>query len=361
MKLFNLLLIPFVYGNIFFHISDIHLDLQYSENSPANCVIGDLLTTRCCRKNSIAKYPYRNASKWGDYNCDTPELLFNLTLSSMNKLEPNPDFIIMSGDIVGHHDLEQNWRLNKDTMIIGMSLIQSYFPNTLILSSIGNHDTYPIDQLYPNNIEYNQFIHSLWGRNSSYLYKIGNVTIVSLNTLYYEKYNIFKKFGDNGQFEWFENILKHTKNVWIIGHIFPFCEEATKEYSKKMVELIMKYNVKYQFWGHTHYDQFIIYPNKSGIGWIVPSVMPDKHASSFRMYEWDGINKITNYWNFVSNLSGNYEEYYNAKEEYNLDGMEIEDWIKIIGNTTLENRYCKLYNIDETITNCTKLIKQIII
>ena len=137
-----------VFSKFFIQISDIHLDLQYTENSADNCIL-HFTGMPCCRKNQIAKKPFNRVSKWGSYACDTPQLLLNSTFEWIRNNIDDIDFIINTGDNADHHVLFQTFRGNMKAIKSVNAIIKYWFPNIPIYNVLGNHDTYPIDQTLP--------------------------------------------------------------------------------------------------------------------------------------------------------------------------------------------------------------------
>jgi len=79
-------------------LSDLHLDYSYTEGADNDC--GKPL---CCRTDSgKAPTKERAAGKWGDYNCDTNELVFKSLLSHI-KNDIKPDVALWGGDSVPHN------------------------------------------------------------------------------------------------------------------------------------------------------------------------------------------------------------------------------------------------------------------
>lgn len=81
------------------HLSDLHLDLEYTEGTLANCD-GYL----CCRTD--VGYPTKPgdvaAGKWGGSNCDMPMRTLQSMLSYISE-EIKPDMLIWTGDNSAHN------------------------------------------------------------------------------------------------------------------------------------------------------------------------------------------------------------------------------------------------------------------
>lgn len=70
----------------FWHISDLHLDPNYT-------ISKDPL--QVCP--SAQSRPVPNPGPWGDYLCDSPWVLVNSSIYAMKEIEPKPDFIFWTG------------------------------------------------------------------------------------------------------------------------------------------------------------------------------------------------------------------------------------------------------------------------
>jgi sphingomyelin phosphodiesterase len=81
------------------HISDPHLDFDYTEGTLANCN-----SYLCCRTD--VGYPTKPgdipAGKWGGYFCDTPRITLQSMLDYV-RTEIKPDMFIWTGDNSAHN------------------------------------------------------------------------------------------------------------------------------------------------------------------------------------------------------------------------------------------------------------------
>lgn len=165
----------------FWHISDLHLDPDYkvSEDPFQVCP-------------SAGSRPVPGAGPWGDYLCDSPWVLVNSSVWAMREIEPEPDFILWTGDDTPHVADE---RLGEEAVLAIVErltkLIREVFPETKVYAAMGNHDFHPKNQ-FPagsNNI-YNQ-VAELWrpwlNNESMALFKEGTNTIATLSTYHKPK------------------------------------------------------------------------------------------------------------------------------------------------------------------------------
>lgn len=385
------------------HVSDLHLDIHYAVDSPANCFIGDKIGTRCCRNNSIFVPPFRKASKWGDYNCDSSMYFLNKSFEAIStKLHKN-DIVFWSGDSPSHHVITQTPKGNFESIQLVTNLIKNSFQNqnqnqmSQIIPVIGNHDMWPVDQ-FPGP-KYNQVIlkkfYSMWSSilpenaKDTFLhggyYKVSlfsnKVKLLVLNTQYFDNHNMFihknPEKDISGQISWMFNEIndsceKHTQDIWIMGHINPNNGEATTYYGGLMVNISINYPcVTHQFFGHTHSDSEIFYNNTTNVvGFVVPSIEPDKHQSSFRVYqEKDG--KLLNYHQYVINLQETIDSdnivmytYYDAISSYEMNDISGESFniflkkMKTDKYDYLFQRYFQHFRVNSTTQKCIGTCKQ---
>ena len=79
----------------------------------------------------------------GNYSCDSPFALVESAFRKMKRVNPDPDFILWTGDSGPHgKDPEPKFdvvygNLKKITKMLSAK----YFPNTTIIPALGNHDT----------------------------------------------------------------------------------------------------------------------------------------------------------------------------------------------------------------------------
>lgn len=359
---------------VILHLSDIHFDQLYQINSSSTCLQGKF-DLRCCRKDSIPIYPFRNASKWGDFNCDTPILLIqNLLLwikenykghKGNKKHEENKEnIIIYTGDTVAHNDISQSFMDNIQTLKDFSKLIQYYLPNITFIPTLGNHDTYPVDQM-SSILHQKLFIElvdtwniPIYSRDTfikgGYYHRfVNNITIISLNTVYYVHNNLFNinmsDIQSREQLIWLENLIGMSKKVWIIGHVPP-SSNVHVEYRKSLLNIIEKYSsvIEYTFWGHTHNDEFMLFRNN--VGFISPSFMPDNHNPGVREYTSSGyiqyyidFNTLIKYDKFIVNPLYSFNTLYNKN---NLSYKSISELTgQMAVNDTLFNIYYYNYNM----------------
>jgi hypothetical protein len=131
-----------------------------------------------------------------------------------------------------------------------------------------------------------------------------------------------------------------------------------------MKDILWEYKdiIKYQWWGHSHNDQFILLGKNNSnnqveyysAGMVGPSIMPDKRFPAFRIYKYDTDTfKLLDYIQYYSNLTKViledkilYEKHYSFKDSYKLEGLEVCDFKNLylgIKNGSYFNNYCEHY------------------
>ena len=350
------------------HITDIHLDLEYYPNSPNNCVLGST-GLRCCHKYDIPEEPYKKCSKFGDYNCDTSPWMLNKTYEWIadnligNSSSYNIKFISFTGDTVDHHDITQSFSKNVKTINYMGNLFKHYFPQEYVYMTMGNHDTWPIDQTIPlMTTRFLEDISKVWskwmdqsatetfsigGYYSQTIHTLPDWRIISFNSLWYDTHNIFKNISQasHNQWKWlhdeltkarllkqkviFQNhiplVKKNTKtlrhnsmNQFQSYHLDPKLFSKTKsdittdnhegsfDYSHKLIDIIAEFQdiIVLQLYGHTHHDEFQVYQkNNELVGFSLNggSLLSDNHDPIFKVIQIEN-GTVTNFDTYVLNL-----------------------------------------------------------
>lgn len=302
----------------FWQITDVHFDHSYETKDVAV---------------SCPKVSADERGKFGDYRCDSPTTLVSSSLSAMKRIQPDPDFILWTGDASPHVQLNRgglNERNVIDNMIQVTNLIRKTFPNTPVLLALGNHDYYPKNQhpAVPNEV-YRQLAdkwrYSLlsdpaaqlsFNKGGYYAKKVRDgLKVINLNTNLYYDGNEATAGNPNpaGQTSWLENELAQAKRngekVYIHSHESPGRWEKnpskhwlTKGHNKRMLNIIRKYSRQIEgiFSGHYHSDSFrVIYNNETAVAsiliapaltpWKIPGTLigPASNNPAIRLFEYD--------------------------------------------------------------------------
>jgi hypothetical protein len=391
----------------FLQITDIHFDAFYQEGSAANCFLGST-GLGCCRHSSISKSPHRIASRWGDYNCDSPRLFVEESLKWIAANHATADFVIWNGDSVDHHDITQSLSDNVLEINTTTSLMKQYFKSgtTRIFPINGNHDTYPIDQLGSefNTTRISKYLNAMWqdmlpddtaratfARGGYYLAPVihspdGTPTLqlMVLNSLLYDSNNLLLlgHHDPSDQNVWivraFDTARAANTKIWIAGHIPLGSSETHTNFSNFFYKLCAEYSdvVQYSFWGHTHTDYYYLTFDAAGpvgLSFVAPSMMNDHQLASYREYTYDkDTMKILDYKEYVANLTEiiandtlEYKLYYSARHDYGVAAVTPSEfynlYLRMSHDDNLMDDYHKRHNpgnIDVSSKTCDITCKQ---
>lgn len=141
--------------------SDPHYNAYYSPTSSANH----------CLSTTEANDVYAPV---GRYECDTTPAMFDLLMSRFKAQFGEVDFLLVPGDHVAHNvsakdtDADSShYAAVKKNLSATWDMFKHYFPNTLILPTIGNNDARFHDQAIDESdkADYYKFIYELWFKN----------------------------------------------------------------------------------------------------------------------------------------------------------------------------------------------------
>lgn len=313
-------------------ITDIHYDKTYAEQAPATCK-KPAEGMKCCHKEDVPIPPYRMAQPYGDYNCDSSFALSNLTIHWL--ATQSLDFILWAGDTIDHRIYKQSFQYNLEELTTITNTMKQVL-QVPIYPCIGNHDTFPVDQLcskYYGKL-FKSYYH-LWGdwisssssnlENANTFLKYGYYSIliqpklrlIVLNTLYDDTNNNLRDFCKEDsihQLEWMSLELYQAKQnqetVWIMGHIPPISCQLSNTFIHNFTQFANTYTIPMSFWGHTHVDNFFLIPSENqdpipvSIGNVVGSVEPDNHDPVVKIYTYDNETyELRSYQQYTVNLT----------------------------------------------------------
>ena len=84
------------------HLSDLHLQLNYSVGAPVKCryPICCLLGLTTSEEEEEEAGP--GADHWGEYTCDLPPWTLDATLKQIVASQPRLDYVLLTGDLPAH-------------------------------------------------------------------------------------------------------------------------------------------------------------------------------------------------------------------------------------------------------------------
>ncbi|KAG8506761.1 Acid sphingomyelinase-like phosphodiesterase 3b, partial [Galemys pyrenaicus] len=237
----------------FWHLSDLHLEPKYNASGAP---------LQVCP--SAGSQPVPNAGPWGDYLCDAPWVLINSSIHAMREIEPEPDFILWTGDDTPH---VPNEHLGEAAVL-----------------EIVERLTKLIREIFPG---------AFYSEKLSGLGRVGRIVVLNTN-LYYSNNEQTAGLADPGQqFQWLEEVLTNASQakemVYIIGHVPPGFFEKTRNkawfregFNEEYLKVIRKHHrvIAGQFFGHHHTDSFRMFYDDAGapisVMFLAPGVTPWK-------------------------------------------------------------------------------------
>ncbi|KAG1151393.1 hypothetical protein G6F37_003456 [Rhizopus arrhizus] len=365
----------------FLHITDMHIDEDYKENSTFKSA---------CHKVTTHSSSAPSAGKWGSPGeaCDAPIALAEQTLEWISKEWVDKlDFVLWTGD---------NAKLNQRVT----DMMVDRFKDIPVIPSFGNNDVFPHNQIGGpgNDGGLLDFYSKLWNRWIPYeqrsVFRQGgyfmtqitpNLYIISLNTMYFYKKNNAvhncQHLNSPGftQLVWFEKQLKmarisHAK-IYVIGHVPPSPRDYKGSCLSEFMQLVSSYTdvISGHFFAHLNMDHFLIFDGKrqefstnrdieAYTDWlydmyqsinanfitnsplvviqVAPSVLP-VYYPTFRIYQYevnqtDSFGHLLSYSQFYSNLTKwnqhdhlEYELEYTTKDDYEMDDLSVESYFKL--------------------------------
>lgn len=303
----------------FFVVTDLHLDPTYNGNyntssscssHPTNGTLGH-----------FAPVQAEDYAHFGRHGCDSPFSLVESCVKAMQLVNPEPEFILLAGDIVGHrvrsllgpddkHDPLFNRRLVMNATEAVVSLFESYFPETQVIYLMGNNDGFE-DYWTPSEAEASDYLVEMYSKFSrlnpnisNSFTKLGYYTsvtrdgslVICLNSNYFsiKRSNVAKKYSEE-QLEWLDSELALTDRRVIVSlHIPPGSSMyAGGEFGTsdvvidELVRIFQRYQDKIDFVmsGHFHSTAFQLIP-QTNLGVLVhPAVSPVYgNNPGFRLY-----------------------------------------------------------------------------
>ncbi|CAN6624402.1 hypothetical protein TRVA0_010S00100 [Trichomonascus vanleenenianus] len=364
------------------HLSDVHLQLGYTEGAEANCV-----STTCCSDRKVAKDPLQDsipAPKHGMYRCDTPVALLQSVLDNIKQVELQNEldfeFALFTGDMVDHNVFTLTYNETVAEELTVMREMKHGLGDIPVYSVLGNHDSFPHAQTaqhksgFADLFDFNpQLMASLWREYSWLDERALNGTakhyggyalttdrglrVISLNSNFWYRYNLYNYWNleedpdPSGVFKFLVDELvaceAKGQRAWIVTHVPTggLANDAMPIASKIFSQIIRRFSpetVAAIFMGHTHNDEFtVIYDSTNAeksvedalnVAWISQSVTPWWNLNpGWRYYEVDASTfSIVNSYNYYAPLTDSvsglprssleWDLLYSAREAYDPTG-----------------------------------------
>ena len=124
------------------HLSDIHIDLEYTEGLSTNC-----REPLCCRPPNNNTPPV--AGRWGDHSCDLPFWTANNLLEHLTENKNQFDWVYWTGDLPAHNVWNQTRRQQLEILDLLSMQMQVYLGDKMIYPTLGNHESAPVNRSGP--------------------------------------------------------------------------------------------------------------------------------------------------------------------------------------------------------------------
>ncbi|XP_049275788.1 acid sphingomyelinase-like phosphodiesterase 3b [Rhipicephalus sanguineus] len=351
----------------FWHLTDLHLDRDYS--------------TRGSRKLSchrIDKGPtgLRTVGPYGDFLCNTPKLLAASTFAAMERIKPDVDFILWTGDNMPHaNGITWSALYSQTDWIRAVLSRHAMRHRALLVPTLGNHDWVPANALDSEDaVHYRAFLNeagfrqllpvdgwSTFERGGYYSRSLSkNIRLVCINSAIWYSINKGQRPGPNDpQMAWLREqlhdaqrlgqkartaVLHEPMMVFISGHIGPgffvrsIADKAAStvlfdDINDKYQDLIAEYKdvVAGQFFGHQHSNTFVLLSDRNGTPvssvQLAGSVTP--WGSSHPIYRTESVptNPCVRLYTYRRNTGEllDYTVYYLDLEKANVDALRREE------------------------------------
>ncbi|CAH7686937.1 Metallo-dependent phosphatase-like protein [Phakopsora pachyrhizi] len=372
------------------HLSDLHIDRQYSIGADANCN-----RNLCCRTDQPTSTPnvtQSPAGPYGNHNCDSPESLYVSMLRALEEYASEAAFVVHTGDMVDHAVWNSVRREVEDGIGQGHSQFTTH-SNKPLYGVIGNHDVAPTNS-FPRNTTITT-LSSQWdlelfadtwerwigqqGSRSvssmsgcfSRIHPGTNLKIISLNTGLWYKANFWLYDSDefqpdpNGILTWLIEELKDSEEkgqkVWLMGHLSPGKSDCLRQPSRYLNQIMRRFKntISASLFGHTHRSEWeIVYEDprnptrESAIGmiYIGPALTPESGNPAFRVYDVDPETyEILDFHEIITNLTEpgfqtgpRWFKYYSARETYGNIISEDQRRSYVDGGRALDGNFWHL-------------------
>lgn len=378
----------------FLVLSDVHLDLFYdAAQSPSSFCRDSALESHYNISSAAGfcdsdDYDYSDDLDFslGKFGCDTPRSLVISTLTAMREACPDPDFILLGGDLSAH--CQPSWESTYASVAAATDFITAQFPNTTVLPLIGNNDLFPHNSLPLGPTELLSDYAALWQHwldpvaEPGYAENLAlagyytalpvqGLRVISLNTMYYNlewcPYNttdcdsytdLPREIDPMGQFAWLQEQLAAAEaaeeRVLIQGHISlgrsrGFDDLWFEPYQLKFLHILDQYSevVEALFFSHTHRDEYILFLAREGsvmhnlsTMFVNSAVSPrsDNNPSFRVMFYEPSTHHLLDYAVSTLNLtdvlvsgatSVSWEEEYQFTTEYTAAGIDKPDMLTV--------------------------------
>lgn len=126
------------------HLTDVHLDLNYTVNSSIVCDY-----PICCHaEHGFPNSQSSQAPEYGSSKCDTPIKLLDSALDYIKEEMSDVDGVLITGDFSAHNE----WEKTAETVVEIRKLVEEKIQETLdvkMITAPGNNEYLPDHQVDP--------------------------------------------------------------------------------------------------------------------------------------------------------------------------------------------------------------------
>ena len=369
-----LIFLPFAACN-FFILSDIHFDIAYKANYNSSYYCHSVLI----KGQTTIPEETLDIQALSRPFCDSSLELVESSLSEMQRIDSDPEFILITGDLIAHYTSTILTSTGSFSPSYSQSLVQEsfqklasscdkFFPNTQIIPLIGNNDGYA-DYEMPtglDKLEYLEFLYSVWEPLSKgmsrkfftdgyYSIKSKNgLNVIVLNSNFFSVNYLNIGVQGGVQMIWLKGQLEGNSNNILIMHIPPSLTLYSggelswyDYYSEVFLKMMSEYSESIIgiFAGHYHIGSFQLIGQIPII--LNPSISPyfgnnpgfryyNSNLTDFSQYNLNGYN-VTGEWESYSfssmfgydlNFTRLYQDLYSGK-------VELYDYLRSINGLWL--------------------------
>ncbi|KAI3383949.1 hypothetical protein SNEBB_006858 [Seison nebaliae] len=361
-------------------LTDLHIDELYVDGSCADCN-----EPLCCHLNSTGKCRLNGGYYGSLNNCDVPLRTYEGILQHIQLNHQEINSVYLTGDIPSHHVWNQFEEKERKLLRLVSELLKKYLPNKTVYSTIGNHESVPVNSFPTDSIKetdmkwmYSELANdwtSLGVSNESYssilhfasystqfLNTSHKIISINMNNCNQLNFWLYAHLADPmNELKWLVDELIKSESllqrVHIIGHIYPGGDSCLRQWSANYARVIERFQhvITAQFFAHSHTDWFEVFLNEIGaynIAYVAPSITTYSFLNpGYRIYQVD-MNSfhVVNHFNYVMNLTEsneikkikiNFE--YDAKSAYNLTNLLPSSWHllakEMLNNSILFNKF----------------------
>ncbi|KAF8524305.1 sphingomyelin phosphodiesterase [Hysterangium stoloniferum] len=330
------------------HISDVHIDRQYTVGSDANCT-----KNICCRNFADKTGPVTEpAGPFGNHKCDSPPALADSLLSAMNELGSRAKFSLFTGDVIegatwlvdkaeGETDLKA-WNAQMAAKVgapvfgaIGIdSAPVNGFPRNDTITSLNAQWVFDTQ-----SAGWKRWIHWQAANQLDHISGSYSVVMKDLNLRFWLYDTDNMPADPNGIMAFIVDQLQAAEDAgeraWLFGHIPLGKADIFHDQSNYLDQIVQRYKhtIAAHFYGHSHKDEFEIaysdYDNQTAetadsIAFIGPALTPTSGNPAFKLYDIDPDTlEVMDMKVFITNTSDpnfqtkpTWQFYYSARESY---------------------------------------------